>query len=324
MLSLSVLRPRLARLHADHAPAKDVFYEATSTRRQALFDAIRSARDGRLDAMEQRVREAGSPSPALAHVLAGGRGYFARSDWAMLDMVALAACTDAPVQELSDAIAPGAVLYHCLRMLDDVLDGHDDYKGGSRTLYGEVRQASGDVSAVHANVLPAVLLVLQEGPTIPVEQRALLERTLSGMLHESFPAAPLDVEGYLQIASAKMGAYGRFLYAPAIARFGSSDRDAVDAFLLESFVWSQVANDLYDLDDDARRAQPNYWSLDRAESDVGSEAAEGLERWADRAARLPLAARPYGLARVVDLTNYLLRAIDARDQDRDHRASQAS
>ena len=295
---------RLQVLRAAAVVQKDQFYSATPARRAELFAAIKTARNRLLDDSVREVTQFLEPSSGLNVVLERMRHYFDQSDWALLDLVALATCLDAPVDAIATKLAPNALMYHCLRMVDDVLDVHHHYKGGAQTLFGYLAERGYD--GVHGNILPATLLIARHAHLLPPRERQLFERTTIGMLHESFPAPVVTLNDYRRIAAGKMGSYGSFLYSPVVAMFASHSAAIVD-FLDESFVLSQVANDLYDRNDDAARGQPNFWHV-VGDHDAAMRQFEGdIERWAARADDVGTAQR-YAHARIADLLTYVLQA----------------
>jgi len=294
-------RRQLQARQAEHAAVKDAFYLATQTRRSELFESLQRARDGLCDQLF-----AGPEGPVEpAAVPAGVRSYAARADWSLLDMVALATRTTAGPAELAAAVAPRALAYQALRMLDDVLDDHVDYKGGKPTLLGEFRAdpALAPLAAA-ANLLPVAMILA--GTELTAEDRALLQRTLRGMLLEYAPG-PWTPELYQRMAYAKMVSYGQFLYRPVTDLFPEPVRARLEPFLATSFYLAQLLNDLHDVADDLRRGQPNYWTLpDSGPDRLGAFLAE-LERLSDDCGTLDPMVQPYGHARLADLLGYLFQ-----------------
>jgi hypothetical protein len=307
-------------LHAINRPRKDSFYQGSTERRRRLFAGIKDSRNRLLDDLFARVADVRPESEQLRQVRLKLYDYYDRSDWALLDLVALAACTTATVEDVCDAIAPNALLYHSLRMLDDVLDAHHDYKGGARTLFGELSlNTEPSHLASHANLIPAMMMMAGTSATLAAEDRRLLERTLIGMLHESFPGNWRSPESYRQIAAAKMGAYGLFLYRPVLLMFDSATRDTLEPFLVRSFLISQFLNDLQDQRDDEAREQPNYWLMGRDPQVSIEEFRREIEAYAGSCAGVPHPARDYAHARVTDSIGYLLQVIEINDQSRNYR-----
>jgi hypothetical protein len=319
------MRRFLQELHAVHRPLKDSFYQRTAGPRDALFAAIKAARNRLLDDLFARVAAARPESAPLARLRARIYSYFDRSDWAMLDLVALAACTTVPVDQAAAALAPNALVYHSLRMLDDVLDGHHDYKGGAKTLFGELME-DGDAPhlAAHANLLTAMIVMASTTAALTGDERQLLERTLIGMLHESFPGEWRSPESYRQIAAAKMGAYGLFLYRPIVGFFEPAAQQTLEPFLVRSFVISQFVNDLQDREDDDARRQPNYWLMDGPDEARAADFRREIDVLACSCAEIPRPARDYAHTRVTDLAAYCLQVLETDDQRRRHRAVEAS
>jgi len=309
-------------LAAVHRPRKDDFYRRSEEQRRLLFDAIKRARNNLLDEVFARVSEARAESAPLADVRRKTFAYFDRSDWALLDLVALASCTDCAADHVAAAVAPNALAYHSLRMLDDVLDGHLTYKGGLQTLFGELTAAEGPGAASQANLLIAMMIVAST--SLEAGDRTLLERTLIGMLHEAFPGDTQTPESYERIALAKMGAYGLFLYRPVLALFPSAVRPPLERFLTRSFVVSQFMNDLQDRADDEARRQPNYWTMQPAPDASMAALGSELAALASCCLEIPRPARDYTHARITDLAAYLLQIVERNDQSRRRRDLQAT
>ena len=207
------LRDRLARFD----PLKDYFYQRTSEKRRQIGSAVRKRRAQALNAMFEPGRDVWLDSDALSQVRSSLYAYFDLCDWSFLDMIALAAATPSSPIAVATAVVPSAIAYHALRMLDDILDGHHDYKGGAPTLLGELSRSDAlRGGAVAANLIPAMLAMLRAGRQLRAEDRALLEGTLLGMLHEAFSDNNSSVQTCLRIAERKMGCYGLLLYRPAL------------------------------------------------------------------------------------------------------------
>lgn len=274
-----------------------------------------------------RIREVRAESEALKQLRVKICDYFDRSDWALLDMIALAACTSVPAEQVSDAVAANALLYHALRMLDDVLDCHQDYKGGQRTLFGEL---SGDAETVQlasaGNLLPVMIMMASTitSTKLTEEDRRLIERTLMGMLHESFPGSIRSLESYREIAMAKMGAYGLFLYRPVLLMFEAATQKRLERFLARSFFVSQVINDLHDRHEDEARRQPNYWFLVHEPQDAVGRLIREISVLSWACSRVAPPARDYAHARVADLIGYILKVIPNHDQNWDRWAGQTA
>ncbi len=307
-------RAVLDAMDASHRRAKDRFYRCTAGRRAGLFVCIKQARNRLLDEIFDRINHVRGASPPLSRLQEEMYAYFERSDWALLDMIALAACTAAAVDKVAEAVASHALIYHSLRMLDDVLDSHYDYKGGSRTLLGELCADAATKGAASAgNLIPAMIIMASNCARLSTADRDLVERTLIGMLHESFSGSRCTLESYRAIAMAKMGAYGLFLYRPVLLLFDESARSKLETFLERTFFVSQVINDLQDQRDDQQRGQPNYWLIDTPANEA-LDALIGEIRWLSLAcSRVVPSAMDYAHARLADLIGYLLHVSQHSD-----------
>ncbi len=295
---------RLGELKIQHAYFKEPFYRRSSDRRFGLLAHIQTVRHRFFDYLFDEV----GTSRAFSRLVEGIRDYAARSDWALLDLVALAACADDSSTDLAATIAPRALLYHALRMLDDVLDGHSNYKGGNPTLLGELQ---GDAELRHAavagNLIPLIMMIVRIGPGLHADDRTLVERTLLGMLHECVCTAHASLDYYREVAREKMVAYGFLLYRAALEFFDSGIRSTLENFLARSFYISQIINDLQDREDDERRHQLNYWLLGLPPEVATAALLAEFTALSDTCGELDLRVREYGHARVADLAGYLVQ-----------------
>jgi hypothetical protein len=299
-----IARQGLEARHSRHRAVKDIFYQATETGRADLLNAIQQARDRQFDDLfgPNLARPVVEPSSVPSAV----RAYAARNDWALLDLVALAACTPAPAAKLAEAVAPRALIYQALRMLDDVLDDHATYKGGNPTLLGEFRRDRKlSRLAVAANLLPMAMM-LAGPPELSCEDRSLVRETLRGMLLE-YGDGKWTFDRYREMAYAKMVAYGQFLYRPVVCCFPEQTCGQLEEFLAKSFYLGQLLNDLHDLMDDLRRGQPNYWALAEDPAITAGAFLNELQQLSDRCDKLELIVQPYAHARLTDLIGYLFQ-----------------
>jgi hypothetical protein len=315
----------LQALHALHRPRKDEFFQLTTRRRAALFTNIKVSRNELLDEVFARIHAVRPESQPIFQLQTKIYRYFDFSDWSLIDMIALAVCAPATEQQVARSVAPNALLYHCLRMLDDVLDGHEDYKGGAPTLLGELNsQPDTRPLAFAGNLLPLMILAMQSGATLPDEDRRLYERTMIGMLHEAFAPDWRAEGGYRRIAEAKMGAYGMFLYRPVVSLFDPEIGKTLEPFLARSFYLSQLMNDLNDQPGDETRQQPNFWLSGRNPEVASTEFMEEIGALSRACSEVSPLVRPYAHARVTDLIGYCLQVIQASDQNRPNWPIQAS
>src|SRR5262249_46304113 len=112
-----------------HSGVKGEFYRRTEERRAFLYDLVRRSRDHYLGALLRRGIEDQSRAPELAEIAQMVSTYASSSDWALLDLIALAACCTQPPERIAVSLSPVITAYQALRMVDDVIDGHLTYKG---------------------------------------------------------------------------------------------------------------------------------------------------------------------------------------------------
>jgi hypothetical protein len=308
----------LKELDDNHRPHKDAFYKQTAAKRPSVFDLMKRARDRRLEQLFSRSIAAQSGAAVLSSVATLVCDYASRSDWALLDLVALASSLPQPGEEIALSLAPTMVAYHALRMLDDVIDGHHDYKGRFPTLLGRIHGLfDGRGSEAACNLLPLLLMVFDSAHELTSEGRAFAERTLMGMLDEAIAGDITTLPRYRQMTEGKMVSYGMLLYAPALGFLDPASRRPVSRFLRLSFFLAQIINDLQDREEDRRRHQINFWNLP-----LGDEAKTvfmlEFMRLSASCAWIDLQYRGYAHARVTDLAGYALQII-AQAQESDGR-----
>jgi hypothetical protein len=311
----------LAGLQAVHRPRKDRFYERSAAVRETLFRLIRTHRNRLLHEMFARINAVRPGSGPVLELEAKALRYFEDSDWAFLDLIALAACSATGEEQIATAVAPHALLYHTLRMLDDVLDNHENYKGGVATLFGDLKSESKMESlAVAGNLIPALMLAARFTSQLSAYDLELYERTLIGMLHEAFGRGWRPGDDYRKMAEAKMGAYGMFLYRPVILLFDPGTRSTLECFLSRSFFVAQLINDLQDENEDRARGQPNFWLTAEDPGSAVDHFIGEVNALCSSCATVSPAVQHYAHVRASDLIGYCLQVVHASDQSRHHRA----
>jgi hypothetical protein len=299
-------------LDAMHRVRKDKLYTRTSERRAELLRAIKLARDALIERAFDTAENSIGRCPALGVIKGEVCAYASRSDWAFFDLLALAACSDQAPEAVAKVLAPRALIFHALRMLDDALDGHVTYKGGVTTLLGAISAVPAlEPVRLAVSVLTATLLTIEGALGLTDADRSWIDRTLLGMVEEVSGLVPWSRDRYREMAKAKMVSYGMFLYSPVVNVFGTSTKAALGKFLEESFFVAQMSNDLHDRENDRGRKQPNYWLLtDGPEAAVPQFVAEVL-LLSNSCASLTPDVVDYGHARVADLLHYILQVSDA-------------
>jgi geranylgeranyl pyrophosphate synthase len=286
-----------------HDEHKKAFYDRTAELREKLLEEIRSARDALLREMFILAGLDGPESGALGEIAEEIRRYNRFCDWAVFDLVALAACLP---------------FLHAFRIGDDVVDDHEDYKRGAPTALGNLRRsvAVRDAAQV-ANLLSCFMMVFEAAGRLDLGDRRLALHTLAGALRESLPAARRTLADYRRMVDGKMVCYAFLIYRPAVERLAvpAATRAAFERFLKRSFFLAQIANDLVDLEDDQARRQPNYWTLPW---EPGRAAAEFLSRlgWlSDACRRFEGDLGDYAHSRVADLLRYTLQVSEEDRED---------
>lgn len=301
MLTEPVLRS-LIRWEQESAEPKSELFSRTEECRACLLRAIQEERDLLLQRSALALPRA--HSAALDPV----REYAHDSDWALLDAIALASCSDVPTAVLARDMAGRSLLFQAIRMLDDGLDEHESYKGAYPTALNRLRSRFDDGHGTSLHWLLVAMTLCAGASSTDPRGTAHALRTLGGMIGELFLAESSGEEDYEGMAEGKMVQYGLLVYEPVIDLF-AGPRLALDDFVRRSLHLGQIANDLHDVEDDRKRGQLNYWSLPRAApADPGEGVLQRMRELAERGSRLPEPLDRYAAARVGDLARYMLEA----------------
>jgi hypothetical protein len=289
-------------------PAKDAFMQSTERRRASYLELIAESRDSQLDGMFVRLGH--HPEGRLADVFRELKAYARQCDWNYIDPIILLACLERFDLSLLDRMARIGLVYQAFRMIDDVVDGHCNYKGAYPTLYGILKEQRAYSTNVLSFSLLTAILMLCEAFANPVESSLILRRYLShaqhtalGMLREySFPK-PLTFEAYASVVDDKMVNYGLLLYGPVLDVMPAPHREIMQPTLKTSFLIAQITNDLAELKSDQTRGQLNYWHIEEFPK-AADRFLEMLARFETEIDSLPEAYRNYGIIRLGDLANY--------------------
>jgi hypothetical protein len=303
-------RPMLTHVDALRAANDEIkgrWYAATEEPRRQILDAVVDRRDIALATLAADATGV-HDTDVREEVWVPLQEYARRSDWVLFDPIALAVCGDVAPAEIAARWVPNLLVYHAYRMVDDVLDGHLTYKGHYPTLFAQLREARPG-AAEGLVLLPALGLLEAAVPALPERDRTAALATLWGALRETVGLATSDIAAYERMVAGKMVAYGRLLYGPAIPRhLDAAQRTVLERFLDDTFLVSQMANDLLDLEADRSRGQPNYWTLPGQDPSV--EFVGRLDRLNEAIGGLPADVRAYGCARAADLCRYVAQICD--------------
>lgn len=288
-------------------PRKDAWYASTADQRSALWQVACAKRDEALSRMLTQGSEAAgvrSP-PGWREEIAA---YARRCDWTLLDAVALGVALDADPEAVAEALAAPYLVYHSLRMVDDVIDRHVDYKGGEPTAWGTFRSQHGE-RADSLVLLPALLMLVEHVPRLPVTLGDSVLQTIWGAIGELEGSGISDLPAYRRMVAGKMVSYSHLIYEPFTRSATGPIRDGLWHFLDTSFYVGQLANDLYDRRDDAQRGQPNVWNPPLPAGGGVDELKRGFATLRELTPALGSQVEGYAISRRVDLLAYLLRPI---------------
>lgn len=200
--------------------------------------------------------------------------YVSWNTWSLDDACYFAVALRTPTASIARRLAGCHLIYQAGRTLDDVVDGHFDYKGLRPTPLGHAIKRGGEHERAHAEhrlVLLAVLLILRGigeftasfGPVVHVSHvRTLLDsasKACVGALLELEIHGHLAAETYRELVELKSTSHNAILLR---AFAGLADEHYV-ADLVEfgsrTSLLGQILNDAVDRFDDDRIGQPNVF-----------------------------------------------------------------
>ncbi|HEX2094361.1 MAG TPA: class 1 isoprenoid biosynthesis enzyme [Longimicrobiaceae bacterium] len=235
----------------------------------------------------------------LGHLPAAARPYLEWLRWTSWNICELAAVAHAETAPVAERLGLATAAYAAGRLIDDALDGHDDYKGRFPTLLGVLREQHAELSdsvlRVHAALLGFGLLqhalrrLRQRGHLASADAIDRLSAVAStGVLAESLVGECADPETYREVIRRKSVAYNMILYKPALEGVESAARATLLRALAAMDELSQLLNDLTDRSDDQGRRQMNAFAAGAA-SPTASALAERVDAlWASCAGLDPV------------------------------------
>ncbi len=306
----AALTALLKEIDEKHRDKKDHFYRQTTTRRAALLDAVEQVRDRRLGELLTRRTSSLKISAPIYELSKLVSDYARRSDWALFDVVALGSCLAQPSERIANRLTPAIIAYQALRMLDDVIDEHYNYKGRYPTLLGSIHGLiGGRVGEMASNLIPILLMIIDVSSELAEEERIFMQRTLAGMLDEAISGDIANLTRYREMTEGKMVSYGMLLYSPILGLCDPDRCSFLGRFLRHSFYIAQVANDLQDREEDGKRNQINFWNMNLDDkAGIHSYMLEVM-RLSASVAWIEPRFKGYAHARIADLTGYSLQII---------------
>lgn len=292
---------------------KHVFFQQTEKFRSNMLNRIVYERNKHLDTIFSDRLDTLFPKDFNHILIKEIKEYSLKCDWNYIDPIILISCLEQSNEALIDRIARIGLLYHSFRILDDVLDDHENYKGNYPTLYGKLKNIYPFSRCIlAASVLSTILLVcegLRGSEDIYVD---LAEKTVLGALAEVAEYENISLDIYGRIVENKMVCYGLILYTPILDAIEHPKRSKLESFLRHSFFLSQVVNDLLDMEEDRMRKQPNFWNLQKdwkSSYDIFVKLFTELLKECDDIA---VEFQPYARIRLSDLANYAVQNIRIR------------
>ncbi len=289
---------------------KDSFSKSSETIRETYLGEIILRRDALLcTAFDKKAQSMPYYGMQLEMLIKAVKDYASLCNWNFIDLTFLLACIDSVDDTLLEQIAKLSLIYQAFRMIDDLIDGHIDYKGEGTTLYGKLKSNPSTTSqVVTASILPALLMVCEGTQGIDSRYSVLAMNTIWGVLGETLGEPITTLDQYTAMVDGKMVAYGMLLYGPALNMLERQKQEHMNSLMRTTFLCSQIANDLVDRIDDAQRGQPNFWHI-LEPYDASDHLTGMLSDLYEERQQTPNNLQPYLLSRLYDICNYIIRGL---------------
>lgn len=299
---------KLENILKESRPFKDAFLSATESVRQKHMRFIIGKRDVYLDTFMSSAEDDDMGQNLSTVVLKEVKAYANRCNWNFIDIVFLMACVDNLDETVLEKVARLSLLYQALRMIDDLIDDHLYYKEEFITLYGVLKSnPQTSARALSGSILPALLMICEGLRNSTDKYFSLTIKTVCGALREIDDVKSITLTKYNKIVEGKMISYGMLLYGPVLDAMGRTSEQTMKSFLRKSFLFSQIANDLIDREDDLKRGQPNFWNIfSRIEDAADYYLAQLLEIYISLH-DFPAELKPYAYTRLYDIMNYVVQ-----------------
>jgi len=279
--------------------------------RTQLFESTVRRRDELLVELLRSLTASGSDHPVVLRLRDEIEAYVHRCDWCLLDTLHLAACQREDPAILSQRLAASLLVYHGFRLLDDLFDDHSSYKGRFPTLLAKIEEfVTRRDRRLTFLTLPAVLLLLDGACVVSTEVRELAKQTINGMIIEKDCGKVLPEAKYRTLVNQKSVSYGLILYIPVLEKVSLAVRGAVEDFVRESIVVSQILNDLVDVKEDNRLEQPNFWLAATCLETAAAQTLAEFTKLETRVLGLDPIFRPYAWNRLDSVGRYIIEIIE--------------
>lgn len=290
---------------------KDSFSKSSESLRQAYLSEIIARRDALLDrVLSTENHLLPSYSDKLLRLEKSIKKYAGHCNWNFVDLTFFLACMNEVDSSILEQIAKASLTYQAYRMIDDLIDEHMDYKGKGQTLYQLCKlDHELNLHLVSATILPALIMICEGLKELDRNFADCAIKTVKGVLIETLGNPIETVEQYTAMVDGKMVAYGMLLYGPALQMIDRQITRQVTSLMRETFLCSQIANDLFDRDDDAQRGQPNFWNI-LDPNEAFEHLMEKLSILSAERFNIPAKLNFYFTSRLYDICKYIIQGLN--------------
>lgn len=224
------------------------------------------------------------PTEHLESLLADTQSYVQWLRWSLDDVGYYSLGLGLDSGLMARRIAACHFVYQSGRLLDDLIDGHQDYKGLKETSFGARRNYWREKGiqdrAEKECLLIAISLLLRGvrdyatcfGEFTPVAAIRNLLHTVTnaclGAIIELNEQIPHNPESYQQIVKLKTSAHNAILLQPFFGMVPMETFHELEGFYKQSSLAGQILNDAHDIEEDLQIGQINYFN-------VGGKSREG-------------------------------------------------
>jgi len=219
--------------------------------------------------LQDHLGETSGGDPSCAQLGSKISEYLEWLQWTFWDLPYYALCMQLPEDRLRETVRTCGMAYLSLRIMDDVVDRHFEYKGRHTTLMASfASQPVGRQNAEGSTVLAGLLvcfggLAQLASSGSPVAGRTLeqvlecLRRTTVGAVMEMSSREHWTDAYYHRMTRLKNVEFWRILYTG----LDPESSAPLYPFLERYYALAQMLNDVKDFTDDERRGQPNLVSM---------------------------------------------------------------
>jgi hypothetical protein len=201
----------------------------------------------------------------VQEVMNYSKDYVLWLQWTLLDLPLYAVALNTPHKKFAKLVSAVALIYQSIRILDDVLDNHLDYKGMKPTLLGNLSERFHEESKLlgkNSSILISLLLSIEGIRLLSIESSNAnllnmldeYRKTVLGALLEYSPNSNNSLEFFDNLIKLKNVSFSRIL----LSSLGFSNMSSFTLWVESLYYLSQQFNDFQDLEKDVLIGQPNF------------------------------------------------------------------